>query len=75
MYRLLLSGAAACLGLQQEICEQRLMIHVLLGRFHSCKLWDFRYALRLRPGTGLQQWPMVRGCRGCVDRGLGRLAL
>ena len=75
VYRVLLGGGAAYLGLQQEIFEQRLVIHFLLGRSHSCQLWDVRNALRLRPCTGLRRWPVVYGCRGCMDRGLPRQAL
>ena len=41
LYRVLLGGGAACFGLQQEIFEQRHVIHVLLGRSHSCEIQGF----------------------------------
>ena len=70
MYRVLLGGGAACSELQQEIFEQRLVIHLLLGRSYSCDLQDSRCVLRLRPCTARQRRPIMHGCRG-----LCRLAL
>ena len=37
MYHVLAGASAACIGLQQEILEQRIVIHILLRGFRCCK--------------------------------------